>query len=89
MTNEERRELHALLQAHAPVSPALAGGVLTRWVFLGEWMVPSHDLAFWRISGQADGRPLTTWEVDGFLHTATWRAVPTLGPLIDDQGDSP
>lgn len=87
MNDAQRREFHQLLQQYATGGGPLEGSLLTRWVLLGEWMVPSHDLAFLRLSGQADGRSLTTWDVDGLLHTAMWRQRPTLGPMFDEQGD--
>lgn len=69
-----REALHAELQAYGQESsPALAGALLTRWVVLGEFLVPGDDLAFHRMSGQRDGRALVSWEADGLMFTGLLR----------------
>ncbi len=62
-----------MLQEYGQLSSALEGAVLTKWVVLGEFLVPGDDLAFHRMSGQRDGRPLISWEVDGLLVTGLLR----------------
>ena len=69
-----REELHAAIQQYSQESAAVLGeAVLTKWIVAGEFLIPGDDLAFHRFSGQRDGRPLMTWEVDGLLFTALIR----------------
>jgi hypothetical protein len=78
----DREQLHLALQEYGQLSaPALESAVLTRWVVLGEFLTPRDDLAFHRMSGSRDGRPLVSWEVDGLLITGLLRGRKDLNSM--------
>lgn len=47
--------------------PELEGAVLTRCVLLVEMVLPAGGRAFQRMAVTADGSPMVSWEIDGFL----------------------
>ena len=74
-------QLHTDIQAAFKLSvPAFSelGALLTKWVVLGEVVVPGAaalpgsggDVARYRLSGDASGRQLSTHDVNGLLVTA-------------------
>lgn len=67
MGPEHRAALHQAIADASQEIPELGGAMLVRWVLLAEFAVPNGQMAFQRLSGQADGRPLVTWDVDGLL----------------------
>lgn len=76
-----REHLHESLQHTISLDEnSPEGAMLVGWVSVAEWMAPDGGRWLSRMTGAADGEPLSTWQRQGYLHNALhaedeWDAV--------------
>lgn len=82
-------ERHPRLDLHEAIADALSdermvgaatGGVVTRWVLVGELALPDANMALITVSSTSSGHDLRTWEQTGLLGMALHRALRNGGP---------